>query len=79
VLGLLGEDLASALELVDHALQLNPNFARGWLRLWAGQPDLAIEHFERFSRLSPHDIRAAASIGIGTGHFLLADWKKPKR
>ena len=37
--------------LVDRALALNPSFARGWyisgvLRRWAGQPDIAIEHFE---------------------------------
>jgi adenylate cyclase len=81
VLGLLGEDLGAALELVDRALQLNPNFARGWLRsgwlrLWAGQPDLAIEHFERFSRLSPRESRAAASIGIGIGHFFAGRLEK---
>ena len=44
--------------LVDRALALNPNFARGWhisgvLRLWAGQPDIAIEHVEAALRLSP--------------------------
>ena len=44
--------------LVDRALALNPNFARGWhvsgvLRMWAGQPDIAIEHVETSLRLSP--------------------------
>jgi tetratricopeptide (TPR) repeat protein len=42
-----GEDLGAATILVERALALNPNFARGWhisgiLALWAGQPDLAI-------------------------------------
>ena len=46
--------------LVDRALALNPSFARGWyvsgfLRLWAGQPDLAIEHVETSLRLSPRE------------------------
>ena len=44
--------------LVDRALALNPNFARGWhisgmLRRLAGQPDIAIEHVEAALRLSP--------------------------
>ncbi len=44
--------------LVDRALALNPNYAGGWqisgiLRLWAGQPDIAIEHAEVSLRLSP--------------------------
>jgi adenylate cyclase len=60
--------------LVDRALALNPNSARGWyisgnLRLWAGQPDTAIEHLEAALRLSPR-----ARIGnpfqiIGAAHF----------
>ena len=37
--------------LIDRSLTLNPSFARGWmlsgiLRNFAGQPDLAIEHFK---------------------------------
>ena len=44
--------------LVDRALALNPNYARGWfingvLRYWAGQPDIAIGHFESGLRFSP--------------------------
>src|SRR5262249_55603833 len=38
-----GEDIGAMMALVDRALALDPNFARGWhlsgaLRLWAGQP-----------------------------------------
>ena len=41
VLGFFGEDIGAMIGLVDRALALNPNFARGWLcsgilRLWAG-------------------------------------------
>jgi TolB-like protein/class 3 adenylate cyclase/tetratricopeptide (TPR) repeat protein len=44
----------------DRAIQLNPNLASawwysGWIRLWRGEHDLAIKHFEQFKRLSPLD------------------------
>jgi len=50
-LGYFGEDIGALMALVDRALAFNPNYARGWhisgvLRLWAGQPDIAIEHFD---------------------------------
>src|SRR5215471_696763 len=69
-----GEDLATAMALVDHSLQLNPSFARGWLlsgwlRLWAGQYDLAIEHVETAIRLNPRESRNATYLSIGLGHF----------
>jgi len=58
VLAQFGEDIGAMIGLVDRALALNPSYARGWfvsgvLRLWAGQPDLAIEHIEASLRLSP--------------------------
>jgi tetratricopeptide (TPR) repeat protein len=73
-LGLFGEDIATAIALVDRSLQLNPSFARGWfysgtLRLWAGQYDLAIEHIETSIRLSPRYRRHYAYMTIGMGHF----------
>jgi adenylate cyclase len=60
VLALFGEDIGAMLALADRALALNPSFARGWftsgaLRVWAGQPDLAIEHIETSLRLSPRE------------------------
>ena len=60
--------------MIDRALALNPSFARGWvtsgwLRLWAGQPELAISHFETSLRLSPHARRAGTLMAIGVGHF----------
>src|SRR5437016_1447840 len=53
-----GEDIDAMMALVDRALALNPSYARGWhirgvLRVWAGQPDMAIEDFEAALRLSP--------------------------
>ena len=75
--GYFGEDIATALGLVDDALQLNPSYARGWtvsgqLRLWAGQYDLGIEHLEKVLRLSPHEgRRPQMHHTIGMGHFFV--------
>ena len=75
VLGRFGEDIDAALALVDRALALNPSFAygwywSGWLRLFAGQPDLAIQHFETSMRLNPRSQRGFHLAGIGTAHFV---------
>jgi TolB-like protein/class 3 adenylate cyclase/tetratricopeptide (TPR) repeat protein len=72
-----GEDIEAAMTLVDRALALNPSFARGWvqsgwLRLWAGQPELAVTHFEAALRLSPGAGRVGAGgalLPIGIAHF----------
>ena len=73
-LGLFGEDIATAIALVDRSLQLNPSFVYGWkrsgqLRLWIGQYDLAIEHIETSIRLSPRESRGQLYLIIGMGHF----------
>ena len=74
VLGYFGEDLPAAIALMDRAIELNPSFAlgwqwSGWLRLWAGQPDVGIGHFETSMRLNPLDGRADPYLGIGMGHL----------
>jgi tetratricopeptide (TPR) repeat protein len=61
--------------LVDRALTLNPSYARGWylsglLRIFAGQPDLAIEHVETSMRLSPREHMGTPLSAIGTAYFL---------
>jgi tetratricopeptide (TPR) repeat protein len=83
VMGYFGEDIVPALTLIDQALEFNPSFAlgwraSGWLRLWAGQPDLAIGHFESFIRLSPRESRANAYVGIGIGHFFARRFEEAK-
>jgi adenylate cyclase len=70
-----GEDIGAMMALVDRALALNANFARGWhssgvLRLWAGQPDLAIEHVEAALRLSPRARVGPSLLVIGFAHFI---------
>jgi adenylate cyclase len=75
VLAYFGEDIGAILALVERALALNPNFARGWhvsssLRVWAGQPDIAIEHAEASLRLSPRARVGPSVFLIGAAHFL---------
>ena len=60
-----GRDIGAMIGLVDRSLALNPSFARGWfvsghLRMWAGQPDLAIEHIENCDAAPAHVISAAS-------------------
>jgi adenylate cyclase len=74
VLAYFGEYLSAAVALADRALDINQNFARGWqqsgwLRLWAGEPDLAIDHFKTSLRLNPREHRSNPFMGIGVGHF----------
>jgi TolB-like protein len=77
VLGYFGEDIDVAVGLIDRCLTLNPSFAAGWvwsgvLRLFAGQPDLALEHLETALRLCPRDRAdrmAYYLTAIGEAHF----------
>jgi len=73
-LAYVGEDIGAMMALVDRALALNPNFARGWhisgtLRMWAGQPDIAIEHLGTALRLSPRSRVGPSLLNIGQAHF----------
>jgi tetratricopeptide (TPR) repeat protein len=74
VLASFGEDIGVMTALVDRALALNPNYARGWrisalLRLWADQPDLAVQHVNTALRLSPQDKVNPAFLILGAAHF----------
>jgi adenylate cyclase len=70
-----GEDIGAMMALVDRALALNPNYARGWLIkgflcLLAGEPEAAIAHVETSLRLSPRARTGLASYIIGAAHFI---------
>jgi TolB-like protein len=70
-----GEDIGTMMALVDHSLALDPSSARGWyvsglLRLWAGQPDVAVAHVETSLRLSPRERLGAHLSVIGSAHLL---------
>ena len=75
VLAYFGEDIGAMIGLVDRALALNPSFARGWyasgfLRAWAGHPDVAIEHVETSLRLSPRERVGSPLFVLGMAYFL---------
>jgi TolB-like protein len=70
-----GEDIGAMRALVDRALALNPNYARGWhisglLSVYAGQPDTAIDHAETSLRLSPRARVGGSLFLLGSAHFL---------
>ncbi len=70
----LGEDVGAMIAMVDRALGLNLSFARGWhasgcMRVYAGQPDLAIQHVENALRLSPRARVGWSFAVIGFAHF----------
>jgi TolB-like protein len=53
-------DIDAATGFADQAVALNPNLATvrlcsGWIRIWRGEPELAIEHVNHAIRLSPLD------------------------
>jgi TolB-like protein/class 3 adenylate cyclase len=71
----LGEEIGATMALVDRAIALNPNYGRGWyvrgiLRVWAGEPDAAIEDIEVSLRLNPRDHFSAPLLILGTAYFL---------
>ena len=60
--------------MIDRCLTLNPSHARGWhwsalLRVFAGELDLALKHFENYLRLSPRGRMATYLNGIGEAYF----------
>jgi TolB-like protein/Tfp pilus assembly protein PilF len=61
--------------LIDQALALNPNLAwawlfSGWVKVWLGEPEVAIEHATRAMRLSPHDPHTFnMQSAVAAGHF----------
>jgi adenylate cyclase len=69
-------DLDAGAALIDRALQLNPNLASGWLysgitKNLLGEPDIAITHFARATRLNPLGPYVVhAQMGTGLAHFL---------
>jgi adenylate cyclase len=69
-------DLDAGAVLIDRSLQLNPNLASGWLysgitKNLLGEPDIAITHFARATRLNPLGPYVVhAQMGTGMAHFL---------
>lgn len=68
------EPIQRCIELIERALALNPSSAHnwvtaGWVRLYAGQADAALEHFHKALRLSPR-VRSGVWVGMGNAYFM---------
>ena len=74
-LALVAGDLDDAAAFIDRALALNPNLAMtwqfsGWVRVWLGEPEVAVEHFALAMRLSPLDpLTFVAQGGTAFAHI----------
>ncbi|MEH2498967.1 adenylate cyclase [Bradyrhizobium sp. AZCC 1678] len=70
-------DLELGAALIDRALVLNSNLAEawycgGWVKIWLGEPEVAIERFARAMHLNPVDPRLMGMRnGIAHAHFFL--------
>lgn len=59
-LAYVAEELEVGADLIERGLVLNQNFAlgwhfSGWVKIYLGEPEVALEHLERSLRLSPRD------------------------
>jgi len=59
-LAFVAHEFDHAAAFMDRGLAVNPNLAQawnlsGWLRVWRGEPDLALDHIAHAMRLSPLD------------------------
>jgi len=60
VLAYVGNELDDGAAFLDQALLINPNLAwgwgvSGWVKVWLGEPDQAVERFAHAMRLNPID------------------------
>jgi TolB-like protein len=75
-LAFVAHEFDDAAAFMDRGLAVNPNLARAWmfsawLRVWRGEPDLALEHSAHAMRLSPLDPSMYAMHGaMAYAHFL---------
>jgi adenylate cyclase len=84
VLASFGEDLDAMMALVDRALAINPNYARGWhisgtLKLYAGQLDTAIDHLQASLRLSPRAPIGASLLILGSAYLATRQFDEAAR
>jgi adenylate cyclase len=68
-------DIGSAKQLIDRALELNPNLAvawinSGWINIWLGQAEVGLEHVIRARRLDPASLGTRASTTAHAYFFL---------
>ncbi|PVE20421.1 hypothetical protein DC522_32460 [Microvirga sp. KLBC 81] len=75
-------EFTAAAKMLDAATRLDPNSSWAWnrsgyLRNYLGDPETAIQHFERAIRLSPFDPMVFNSeFGIGSAHFIAQRYER---
>jgi tetratricopeptide (TPR) repeat protein len=75
-LAFVAQEFDDAAAFMDRGLVVNPNLAQawllsGWLRVWRGEPDLALDHVAHAMRLSPLDPSIYGMHGaMAYAHFL---------
>jgi tetratricopeptide (TPR) repeat protein len=75
-LGFIAHEFDDAAAFMDRGLAVSPSLARSWtlsawLRIWRGEPDLALNHVAHAMRLSPLDPSASGMYGaMAYAHFL---------
>jgi adenylate cyclase len=84
VLGIFVGDVEEGAALLARAISLNPNLAlartwNGYVQLYLGDGDAAIEHLQIGLRMSPLDPRIfVAQAGMATAHFLAGRYEEAK-
>jgi TolB-like protein/Tfp pilus assembly protein PilF len=77
-LAFVGKELDDGAAFLDRALLINPNLAWGWgasgyVKLWLGEPDQAVERFAHAMRLGPLDpLTFFMQYGTAYAHFFAA-------
>ena len=75
-LAFVAHEFDDAAAFMDRGLAVNPNLAQAWmlsswLRIWRGEPDLALDHIAQAMRLSPVDPSLYGMVGAAAyAHFL---------
>jgi adenylate cyclase len=72
-------DLPGGKELIERAVELNPNVATawgclGWINIWMGHPAVAKEHLLRSQRLDPNPFFNSTSGGLAHACFFLDEY-----
>ena len=76
-LAYVAHEFDDAAALMDRGLTVNPNLAQawnfsGWVRVWRGEPELALDHVAHAMRLSPLDPSMFGMHGaMAYAHFLV--------
>jgi TolB-like protein len=77
-LAFIAHEFDAAATFMDRGLVVNPNYATAWtlgawLRVWRGEPDLALEHVAHAMRLNPLD-PSGMNGAAAYAHFLSGDY-----